>query len=128
MAKDGDDNNNVNKSKKATMKTSNSNVGRKKGAGTGLNDLFIAVFGIGFILSCSLNVMYMMGYDSNNNDGGGTNNNKKLSSSAQLAGSAIQKAMQDFKKHSVTLEERKQKLNEKNLKSFFRTNAKQQQR
>jgi hypothetical protein len=109
------------KSKKAAIQKSSSNVGRKKGAGTGLNDLFIAVFGIGFILSCSLNIMYMMGYDSTTNNGGSGDKNDKL------AGSAMHKAMQDFKKHSVTLDERKQKLNEKNLKSFFRTNAKQQE-
>ncbi len=34
---------------------------RRKRGGTGLNDLFIAVFGVGFLVSLSLNVLHLTG-------------------------------------------------------------------
>lgn len=45
---------------KATGKGSASEKRRKSG-GTGLNDLFIAVFGVGFVISLSLNVLHLTG-------------------------------------------------------------------
>jgi hypothetical protein len=85
---------------KADAKSGNG-IGRKKGAGTGLNDLFLAVFGVGFVLSLSMNVMHMMGqFDVDGRD-------VLLDSTGRTKmakvhdGSAIHKAMRDFKSHSV---------------------------
>ena len=70
-------------------------IGRKKGAGTGLNDLFLAVFGVGFVLSLSMNVMHMTGnFD---NDGRDVLGNGGDRISKVHHGSALHKAMSDFK-------------------------------
>jgi hypothetical protein len=72
----------------------------KRGGGTGLNDAFIVVFGVAFLLSLSLNVIHLTwGTDdgdapSNGRAGGGSGS----SSSTSTASSAIHRAMDEFKK------------------------------
>jgi hypothetical protein len=79
---------------------------KKRGttAGTGLNDMFIAVFGIAFILSLSLNIMHMLKMDGTTSSTGGdsssssttmkSRNGKKLPRLHE--GSAVHRAMQAF--------------------------------
>ncbi|KAL3922454.1 MAG: hypothetical protein SGARI_006449 [Bacillariaceae sp.] len=84
------------KEKKPPFKN-NAGVGRKKGAGSGLNDLFLAVFGVGFLLSLSMNVLHMMGsFDTDGNDVLSLKNGRKRMAKVH-DGSALQKAMSDFK-------------------------------
>lgn len=89
--------------------TRNQKSNKKKVAGTSLNDMFIAVFGIGFILSLSLNIMHMW----NGMDNGTT----VVVSSSE--GSAIHRAIQDFKSGNGD--------NNSNNRKRTRTNTQQQQ-
>lgn len=88
-----------NKGPKTNLTKNQSNVGRKKGAGTGLNDMFIAVFAVAFVLSLSLNIMHMAGLDDSNSD-----TSSKASKTTRITvknqtpndGSAVHRAMNDF--------------------------------
>ena len=66
---------------------------RKTKQGTGLNDMFIAVFGVAFLLSLGLNILHGIGgFD---NDGGGGYGSEL--SRAKGGNSALHSTLQDFK-------------------------------
>lgn len=98
--------------KNGSTTTTTAVVGRKKGgAGTGLNDMFIAVFGVAFVLSLSLNVMHMLGMDgtavtttTDTTMNTQTNRNRRRNPNE---GSAVQRAMNDFKRSSSTNKQQK---------------------
>mmetsp|Transcript_20688 Transcript_20688/g.57448 ORF Transcript_20688/g.57448 Transcript_20688/m.57448 type:complete len:678 (-) Transcript_20688:278-2311(-) len=73
-------------------------VGRKKGAGTGLNDWFIGIFGLAFLLSLSLNVMHltMSDHHEETNDIGGRGH----STNQRAARAALLRTMKEFRERS----------------------------
>lgn len=95
--------NNPQKKKKQSSETASAAVvGRKKGSGgTGLNDWFIVIFGICFVVSFSLNVMHLTMWD---NDGDKTNKSK-----AARARSSLHRAMADFKTGQYASKEQRRK-------------------
>lgn len=92
---------------------SNTNVGQKMGAGTGLNDWFIAIFAISFLFSLSLNCIHMFYGDQ---DDKYSNDDKKSS--------PMHQAMKDFTDGGPTstsripLKERRKQQNDK-MKPFI---------
>lgn len=78
----------------------------RKNAGTALYDWFIAVFGVAFLLSFSLNMMHLtMGEDDTNDIG-----RKGHSSNKRAARAALHQAMGDFRKGLTELEQHQIKL------------------
>lgn len=83
-----------------------------KGAGTGLNDMFIGVFAVAFVLSLSLNLMHTLGNFDNEGDPIQLGSHGKTSiissEKATRTRSALHQAMIDFKSKSApNLEERR---------------------
>ena len=68
----------------------------KKNAGTRMHDWFIAIFGVAFLLSFSLNAMHLAGENGYINDVGG----KGYASNRRAARAALHRAMNDFKDSS----------------------------
>ncbi|KAG7347763.1 GDP-fucose protein O-fucosyltransferase [Nitzschia inconspicua] len=105
-------------SKKNSLGNDNSSsiVFRKKGAGTGLNEMFIAVFGVAFLLSLSLNIMHMMGMDAaiveEKTMMNGSNNNNKMLKPQQLPsdGSAVHQAIKEFTSSSSRMGNKEPKI------------------
>uniref|UniRef100_A0A7S4ACZ5 O-fucosyltransferase family protein n=1 Tax=Pseudo-nitzschia australis TaxID=44445 RepID=A0A7S4ACZ5_9STRA len=96
---------------KSTTTTTRKNVGRKKGGGTGLNDWFIGIFGVAFVVSLSLNVMHLTIGDAHEdtNDIGGMGH----SSNKEAAREALLRTMRDFRDNSASLKERRKRRMEK---------------
>jgi hypothetical protein len=90
----------------------NTNVGQKMGAGTGLNDWFIAIFAISFLFSLSLNCIHMFYGDQDD----------KYSNDDES--SPMHRAMKDFTDGGPTstsripLKERRKQQNDK-MKPFI---------
>jgi len=92
---------------KGQAKRSNSKNVVRKTAGTRLHDWFIAIFGIAFLLSFSLNAMYLTGGNGDTNDVGG----KGHASNKHAARAALHRAMKHFQGASKkSLTERRNQL------------------
>ena len=99
----------VGKDRAAKTKTGgrSKNIGGKRGAGTGLNDWFIAIFGVAFVVSFSLNVMHLTMSPANDdtNDIGG----KGHSTKKEAARAALMRTLKDFRD---SREKRKRRMDE----------------
>lgn len=80
--------------KQEAKRNANKNAGRKQ-VGTKLHDWFIAIFGVAFLLSFTLNAMHLMGGSVDTNVGGKGHLSKK-----HAAREALHSAMKGFKKES----------------------------
>jgi hypothetical protein len=106
--RNSDKNNKNEKIPPSKQKKSNSmkTVGRKKGAGTGLNDWFIIIFAVAFALSFSLNLMHLtMGSDD-------IPDKKEGTTKKNAARLALHRAMKGFKDSPTSQILRKQQQNE----------------
>lgn len=103
--------NSPSKSSKGVPKQQAKQGGKKKevrkNAGTALYDWFIAVFGVAFLLSFSLNVMHLtMGEDDTNDIG-----RKKHASNKHASRAALHRAIGDFRKGLTEFEKHQIKVN-----------------
>lgn len=91
--------------KRKGKENSNSNAGRKKDVGTRLHDWFIAIFGIAFVLSFSLNVMQLAGIGHTNDVGGKGDMSKKDATRV-----ALHRAMKNFRETKSSKERKRNQL------------------
>lgn len=91
------------------------NAGPKKNAGTRMHDWFIAIFGVAFLLSFSLNAVRLAEENGYTNDVGG----KGHASNKHAARAALHRAMNDFKDSSrissINIKEPRDQPNKKSV-------------